>query len=301
MLKLTILFLLALTTMIQISQAQTPPLESSFRAFDGQGNPVKISQIVDALQQADVVFLGEQHDDATAHALQFEIFRQAFERYGKSRSVVLSLEMFERDVQLIVDEYLQDLISEANFIAASRAWNNYKTDYRPLVEFAKQNKLPVIAANAPRRYVNLVSRKGREALNQLSAEAKSNLAPLPFAAASKEYAEKFTALMGGGGMGSHGANLLDSQSLWDATMADSIAKILNSRKNALAVHLNGSFHTERRLGAVEHLLKYNPKARAVVVTIKSVENFPNFDSAKDAQGGDFVILTDPKLPRSFKR
>ncbi len=107
--------------------------------------------------------------------------------------------------------------------------------------------------------------------------------------------------MGGGGMGSHGANLLDSQSLWDATMADSIAKVLNSRKNVLAVHLNGGFHTERRLGTVEHLLKYNPKARAVVVTIKSVENFPNFEAEKDAQAGDFVILTDPKLPRSFKR
>ncbi|HYP50749.1 MAG TPA: ChaN family lipoprotein, partial [Pyrinomonadaceae bacterium] len=263
--------------MTQIFYGQTQLVETSYRVFDGQGKPASLNQIIEALQASDAVFLGEQHDDPTAHALHFEIFRQAFDRYGKSRPVVLSLEMFERDVQLVVDEYLQDLISEANFIAASRAWNNYKTDYRPLVEFAKQNKLPVIAANAPRRYVNLVSRKGREALNQLSAEAKNSLAPLPFAPASKEYSEKFSALMGAGGMTTHGATLLESQSLWDATMADSVAKILQSKKNALAIHLNGGFHTENRLGTVEHLLKYNPKARVLVVTIKSVENFPNFD------------------------
>jgi uncharacterized iron-regulated protein len=104
-----------------------------------------------------------------------------------------------------------------------------------------------------------------------------------------------------GGMTTHGANMLDSQSLWDATMADSIAKIQKNHKNALVVHLNGGFHSENRLGAVEHLLKYNPKARVVVITMKSVEHFPNFDAAKDANAGDFVILTDPKLPRSFKR
>lgn len=301
MLKRLIFLIFIAAAMTQQFDAQTQLAEANYRVYDAQGKPASLNQILDAVQQADAVFLGEQHDDPTAHALQLEIFRQSFERYGKSRSVVLSLEMFERDVQLVVDEYLQDLISENSFIAASRAWDNYKTDYRPLVEFAKQNKLAVVAANAPRRYVNIVSRKGREALNQLSPEAKHNLAPLPFAAASKEYADKFNALMGAGGMTTHGANLLDSQSLWDATMADSIAKILKHRKNALAVHLNGGFHTENRLGTVEHLLKYNPKARVVVVTIKSVQNFPDFDSAKDANAGDFVVLTDPKLPRSFKR
>jgi uncharacterized iron-regulated protein len=298
--KLIFIFLIY-AAMTQFFYGQTQLAEANFRVFDAQGKPASLEQVFEALQRSDAVFLGEQHDDPTAHALQFEIFRQAFERYGKARPIALSLEMFERDVQLIVDEYLQDLISETNFVTASRAWNNYKTDYRPLVEFAKQNKLPVVAANAPRRYVNLVSRKGREALNQLSSEAKNNLAPLPFASASKEYADKFSALMGTGGMTSHGATLLDAQSLWDATMADSVAKVLKSKKNALAIHLNGGFHTENRLGTVEHLLKYNPKARVLVVTIKSAQNFPSFDAAKDANAGDFVVLTDPKLPRSFTR
>lgn len=289
-----ILVLIAFVFTVMTVSAQ--PNSEHFRAFDAKGNAVNIAQIIDALNNADVVFLGEQHDDPTAHALQAEIFKAAFEKYGKQRPVVLSLEMFERDSQIVVDEYLADLINENNFIQQSRAWGNYKTDYRPLVELAKANKLPVVAANAPRRYVNRVTRLGRESLNALSPQAKSWLAPLPYAPASDAYKQKFTALMGG--MGQHSPNLLDSQSLWDATMADSVNKALAQHKNALVVHLNGGFHTENRLGTVEHLLKYNPKARIVVVTMKSVENFPNFDKTKDENAGDFVILTDPKLPRS---
>jgi uncharacterized iron-regulated protein len=283
--------------------AQTTLSEDNFRAFDHAGNAIKIEQIIAALSPADVIFLGEQHDDPTGHHIEFEVLKSAFEKYGKTRSVVLSMEMFERDSQIVVDEYLQDLINESNFIAQSRAWNNYKNDYRPLIEFAKTSKIAVVAANAPRRYVNRVSRLGRESLDILSLEAKSWLAPLPYNQASEKYQAKFNALMSGmGGAGNHNVSkILDSQTLWDATMADSIAKALRKNKNALVVHLNGGFHSENRLGTVEQLLKYNPKTRVVVVTMKSADNFPNFDKTTDTDAGDFVILTNPKMPRSFKQ
>lgn len=272
-----------------LTEAQNQLDANGFRAFDRAGKAVELAQIIESLKDADALFLGEQHDDEIAHRLQFQILQTAFERYGKARPIVLSMEMFERDTQTVVDEYLQDLINESNFITSSRAWNNYKTDYRPLVEFAKANKLPVVAANAPRRYVNRVSRLGKESLGALSAAAKSTFAPLPFADASKDYATKFAALMGA--TAQHNSNMLAAQSLWDATMADSIYKSLQQHKNALVINLNGSFHSDNRLGAPEHLLKYNPKARIVVVTIKSAENFPTFDQPKDRDAGDFVILT----------
>jgi uncharacterized iron-regulated protein len=246
-----------------------------------------------------VIFLGELHDDAVAHYLQNEIFRRAFEKYGKERHVALSLEMFERDVQTIVDDYLNNLISENHFLASSRPWGNYQIDYRPLVEFAKANKLPVIAANAPRRYVNMVSRNGRAALNQLSKEAKHWLAPLPYNPASDAYAKKFNALMGASGEAKMGLNnILDSQSLWDATMAFSIAEYLKRADDPLVVHLNGGFHTENRLGTPEHLLKYSKKAKFLVVTMRYEQDFQSFDKAKHTDLGDFVILTDAKVPRS---
>lgn len=276
-----------------INQAQNLS-EATFRIYDAQGNPADLSKILEAVGKTDVVFLGEFHDDSVAHALQFEIFKQATEKYGADRSIALSLEMFERDVQIVLDEYLNNMISEAHFLRSSRPWENYKTDYRPLVELAKEKKLPVIAANAPRRYVNMVARLGRDSVNNLSPEAKKWFAPLPFGEASKAYTEKFNALMGGHGS----ANMLASQTLWDATMSYFVADYLKKTKNPLVFHLNGAFHTESRLGTVEHLLKYQPDAEILVVTMRYEEDFTNFDKEKHTGLGDFVILTDAKQPRS---
>ena len=275
----------------------------NFRIYDHKGNAATVDDLLRAIEKTDVVFLGEQHDDATAHRLEMQIFKAVFEKYGKQRRVALSMEMFERDVQIVLDEYLKGYISETHFLASSRPWGNYKTDYRPLVEFARENKLDVVAANAPRRYVNMVSRLGRDSLDQLSIEAKKWLAPLPYGEASDAYAKKFVDLMGGMSDSNTPAShnpMLASQSLWDATMAFSIAEYLKQYKNALVVHLNGSFHTENRLGTVEHLLKYKPKTRVLVVTMRYEDDFKTFDKAKHADLGDFVILTDAKQPRSQK-
>lgn len=271
--------------------------QETYRIFDAKGNPSTFQQVIDAIGQNDVVFLGEKHDDSVGHTLEFEIFKAAIDKYGANRQVTLSMEMFERDVQMVVNEYLTGLINEKKFLDDSRPWGNYKTDYRPLVELAKEKKLKVIAANSPRRYVNMVSRMGRDSLNQLSKDAKKFLPPLPYAQASEAYKNKFNALMGGSPESKMGlGNILDSQSLWDAGMAYNVSKGIV--KNGLIVHLNGSFHTENRLGTVEHLLKYKPKTKVLVVTMGYEEDFKNFDKTKHENLGDFVILTDAKQPRS---
>lgn len=272
-----------------------------YSVYNGRGDRSTIAAVVDSLANADVVFLGENHDDSIGHAVQLDIFRKAIDRYAAKRKVNLSLEMFERDTQIVVNEYLAGLITENHFLLSSRPWPNYKTDYRPLVELAKEKKLGVIAANAPRRYVNMVSRNGRESLNGLSKEAREWLAPLPYSDPSPAYAAKFKALMGPSPEAQMGIeNILSSQSLWDATMAYSVARNLKKNKGSLIVHLNGGFHTESRLGTVEHLLRYRPKARVVVVTIRYEDDYTNFDKAKHTGIGDFVILTDAKAPRSKK-
>ncbi len=285
--------------MTSILSGQVPYNEEQFRAFDGKGNPVTMDQIVKAIGETDVVFLGELHDDAVGHAVQAEIFRRTVAQYGAERRVALSLEMFERDNQIVVNEYLSGQITEAHFMSSSRPWGNYKTDYRPLVELAKEKRLSVIAANAPRRYINMVSRNGRDALNSLTKPAKEWIAPLPYAEPSAAYAAKFKALMGPSPEAQMGIDkILASQSLWDATMANSVSKYLKTNKRSLVVHLNGGFHTESRLGTVEHLLKYRPKAKVLVVTMRYVDDFKTFDKAKLTDIGDYVILTDAKQPRS---
>lgn len=275
-----------------------------YTIFDGEGNRVTFDSLMTRLGGADVVFLGEFHDDAVGHAFQAEVFRAAYERFNSSRRIALSLEMFERDVQYILDEYLSGKITEDHFLASGRPWKNYKTDYRPLVEFAKENQLPVIAANAPRRYVNMVSRNGRGSLSSLSKQAKKTLAPLPYGESSEAYEAKFRNLMQAMPAASGGAgridNILESQTLWDATMAWWVSRHLKKNKRALVVHLNGSFHTESRLGTPEHLARYRKNVRSLVVTIRYEKDFTKFDQARHKGLGDFVVLTDASQPRSGK-
>lgn len=287
-----LLVIVVMAVFTNINAGQVSP--DKYTVFTGSGESTDIAAIIKNIGEHDVIFLGELHDDSVGHALQFEIFKASFERYRANRRVALSLEMFERDVQPVLDEYLQGLITEQHFLQSSRPWGNYQTDYRPLVELARENNLSVIAANAPRRYVNMVSRLGRDSLNKLSPEAEKWLAPLPFGQASPAYADKFNALMGGHG----NANILDSQALWDATMSYSIARYLKKNKQALVIHLNGGFHTENRLGTVEHLLKYRGRTSVLVVTMKYEEEFRKFDESKHSGLGDFVILTDAAQPRS---
>jgi len=290
--------------------------EAHYRAFDSKGRAVKIEEIVSALGDADVLIVGETHNDAVAHLLEAELLRRADESFGptsqKRRPVALSLEMFERDVQTVVDEYTGGLIQERHFLLSSRPWNNYQTDYRPLVEYARAHHLPVIAANAPARYVSRVSGLGPDSLRELSAAAKSWLPPQPLPPASAAYASKFNSLMQGGTVGAArqpagttaqanphgGAHLLEAQALRDASMAYAVADFLKRHQDALVVHVNGTFHSEERLGVPEQLTHYRPKARVVVVTILPGDDFPAFDAGRLGKLGDFVIITDPAVPRS---
>jgi uncharacterized iron-regulated protein len=297
--KMFILAMSLIALFVATAAGQVALSADQYRVYDAKGNPATIDDVIKALANNDVVFLGEQHDDAVGHAFQAEVFKRAVAQYMNERTMALSMEMFERDVQIVVDEYLNGLITEAQFLSSSRPWGNYKWDYKPLVELAKEKRLPVIAANAPRRYVNMVSRNGRTSLNALSKTAKKWIAPLPYGEPTDAYAKKFKALMGPSGEAQMGLdNILASQTLWDATMANSVAKFLKDHKKPLVVHLNGGFHTEDRLGTVDQLFKYRSKTKVLVVTMQYEDDFKKFDPTKHTGKGDFVVLTDAKQPRS---
>ncbi|MBV9925006.1 MAG: ChaN family lipoprotein [Acidobacteria bacterium] len=300
----SILLFTALAAQLAAGAQGVPP--PHYRAFDAKGNAVTLQAIVASLGRADVLFVGETHDDAVAHLLEAELLRRADEAYGASsaehRSVALSLEMFERDVQTVLDEYLAGLITERHFLLSSRPWRNYETDYRPLVEYAREHHLPVIAANAPARYVSRVSSNGPDSLKSLPQVAiKSWLPPLPFPPASEGYAAKFNRFMGGEGAAgatqasAHGGlHLLEAQTLRDASMAYSISEYLKRGRDPLVVQVNGTFHSEERMGVPEQLARYRKQARAVVVTIVPADSFPNFEAGL-GRLGDFVIITDPAV------
>lgn len=298
-----------------------------YRVFDSQGNPLTLKDLVTHIKQADVTFLGETHTDAVAHHLEALLLEMAWDE-----NQTLSLEMFERDVQYVMDEYLAGLISEEHFLKSGRSWDNYDSDYRVMVEFSKEKKTAVLAANAPRRYVNMVNRLGEESLFSLSDEAIRFLPPLPYPAATQEYENKFRAIMSAyHSMAPQGSKnreniqseggetnaipieeevqdkygideaafqkMLAAQNLWDASMAWSIASHLKKHRENRVFHINGSFHTDYQLGIPEHLQNYLPESTMLIITIVPSYEFPNFNDAMQGLG-DFIIVTDANLPPS---
>lgn len=254
--------------------------------------PATIADILGDIDKADVLFFGEEHNDSTGHYLENMLFKKLAEKYPAKTA--LSLEMFQTDCQTILNEYLAGFIREKNLIAEGRAWQNYK-DYRPMVETAKENHLYVIAANAPTRYTNMTTRAGLSELQKLDATAKGWLPPLPIDTATGTYYDKFSAIMGG-----HSEmKMYQSQTLWDATMAYSIAKFYKTHKDFKIFQVNGGFHSEEKLGTVAQLKKYAPTVRIINIQTYADDSFDNPDWSKFAKFGDYIILTDPKLAKTF--
>ena len=169
------ILLLLLSMYFIPAAAQDKP---AYILYNQEGKEVKYSKMLKELEQADVVFFGELHTDPIAHWLQLELTKALHKSRGED--LILGAEMFEADGQVIMDEYLAGLYPEDKFEAGMRLWNNYETDYKPVVEYAKENGIPYIATNIPRRYASMVHKGGFEALDQLSDEAKAWIAPLPF-------------------------------------------------------------------------------------------------------------------------
>jgi uncharacterized iron-regulated protein len=267
---------------------------------------VSINDIVEDLKSYDVLFYGEEHNDSVTHFLENKILESLYANY--SNKISLSMEMFERDVQPVMNEYLTSEIKEKSFKKDARVWSNYR-DYRPMIELCKKNKLDVICANAAGRYSNLAGRKGQKALMALPAESKKYFAPLPYDTASGKYYDKLmglshdpadTSKKAAPVMGMGGFSLIMAQSLWDATMAYSISEYLKNNKTKKIFQVNGRFHSDEGFAAVTQLKKYSPKTKILIISSASDDSFPNIDWNKHKQLGDYIIITDPQIPKTYK-
>ncbi|WP_051293164.1 ChaN family lipoprotein [Olivibacter sitiensis] len=255
-----------------------------------QQEEITLSELASRLNESDVVFFGEEHDDSITHTLQYALFKNLHEN---NNNITLSLEMFQSDIQLILDEYLAGIIKETNLSKDGRLWANY-SDYRPLIEYAKELGIPVIAANAPSRYTNLVSREGLTALEKLSKTAKNYLAPIPIDTLTGAYYDNFALLLGGHeNMGS--MKIYQSQNLWDATMAYRIAQWSKKHKSNIILHLNGRFHSDEKLGVMAQLKKYRPKLKSINISAFKHEDIKSPRWQDFEHLGDYIILTEKPI------
>jgi uncharacterized iron-regulated protein len=290
-----LIFVLAFT-ILGFEALSQEGIEKHFKIYNSSTRqPATIEEMVAACSDANVVFFGEEHSDSAGHYLEAAIFKAMYKSYGSN--LALSMEMFETDCQLVIDEYLSGLINEDRLIRDGRAWNNYK-DYRPAVEFAKANKLAVVAANPPRRYVNLVTRRGMRSLDSLPQASKKFLPPLPYDTLEGRYREKFMDIMKGS-PGASSPRIYYSQTLWDAGMANSIYQFWKKNKNKKIFHMVGRFHSDEKLGTAAQLQKRKKGIKIMNISCFSDASFSQPQWEKFTQLGDFIIITDPDLKKTF--
>ena len=259
--------------------------------IDTQRNAgMTVAQLVNALMAYDVIFYGEQHDSIATQQIEAAVFRGL---HAKDPQTALSMEMFERDVQATVDQYVAGEIDEPAFRAASRPWPNYPQSYRAMIEHARTVKAPVLAANIPRSLARDISRGGAEVLDTMDILQRSYVARELHAELGGAYFSAFTDVMGA--MAGHGGpdvnQMFVAQCAKDDTMAETIADFRAQNGNRRVLHVNGRFHSDHGLGTVERLLMRAPETKVAVISTEAVDN-PLLANANDVEDGlaRFVVF-----------
>ncbi|SDB84753.1 ChaN family lipoprotein [Williamwhitmania taraxaci] len=265
-----------------------------YRIFNSKASIVSFEILAEQANNSDVVFFGELHNSAIAHWLELELAVSMQKRF--SSNLVLGAEMFEADNQLLLDELLEKRIPIQKFEADGRFWPNYKTDYKPLVEFALANKLRFVATNIPRRYAAAVGKDGLFILNSFSADAKRYFAPLPilYDTSLSCYKSMQSMAMASGGHGP--AYIVDAQAAKDATMAHFI--MLNFPKEGAFLHFNGSYHSDNHEGIVDLVHRKMPKLKILVITTVEQDQLETLDDENEGHA-DFTIVVNSRITKTY--
>ena len=279
-----------LTLCCLLSAANATPIFSITDTHTGK--TMSRDALLDRLVQADVVFVGEQHMDPATHALELTILEGLHKRVGAR--LTLGMEMWERDAQPALDAYLHGRTNEAAFLKTARPWSNYQTDYRPLIEYAKANNIPVLASNVPKPVASAVGKRGLAALAGFPADQYAALIQAPQDGAWL----RFQAVMESMG-GAHGSAAMDeatvarfyeAQTVRDETMAESITRRLDTAPNGLVLHINGQFHSDYGDGIPRRVLWRRPLTKIVIVSVMPVADVKKVPTKLDRKLADYVVL-----------
>lgn len=268
------LFSIQILLMYSITMiAQDKPV---YVLYNQDGKSVKYSKMMKDIADADIVLFGENHNNSLIHWFELQVTKSMFEQ---EPNLILAAEMFESDDQLIIDEYLAGKYDHKMFSDEAKLWKNYATDYKPLMDFAKENDLHFVASNIPRRYARMVYKRGIESLDSLDDQAKNYIAPLPFEIDLSLPGYKYMIES----MGSHAPkgsieNMAKSQASKDATMAHFILQAASS--GTRVIHYNGAFHSNNFDGINHYLLAGNPDLKIITISMSDQEDINALDEDK---------------------
>jgi len=261
----------------------------AYELYNADGAKVSYKQMIETLDKTDIILFGEFHNNPIAHWLQLE----TTEDLKESNELILGAEMFEADNQAELDLFLAGKIDAKALDTLARLWQNYKTDYAPLVDLAKDNHLKFIATNIPRRYARLVHKGGFESLDTLSKFEKEWIAPLPI-----EYNPELPGYKKMTGMmpGRTSKNLPKAQAIKDATMAYFILK--NYRDGSLFIHYNGAYHSDNYEGILHYLKKEMPDLKYATITTVSQKDISKL-SEENRNRADFIICVVANMTTTY--
>ena len=275
--------------------ATTAMAQDAFKIYAKNGKEVTYEKMVKDLAKSDIILIGELHNNPISHWIQLRVTKDVFE---KNEKVTLGAEMFETDNQLLIDEYFAGSIRTKDFEKVMRLWDNYKTDYKPLLEFAHDNELKFIATNIPRRYASIVSRKGFEGLDVLTDASKAYIAPLPivFDTTNPSVVKMMNMDFGHGKGGDQALGMAKSQSSKDATMAHFILE--NKEKKTTFIHYQGDFHSSN-YGGIYWYLK-NQDSGLDIITISTVEADGELKFEEEyAEMADFILVVTSDMTKTY--
>ncbi|ENM5761783.1 ChaN family lipoprotein [Vibrio mimicus] len=271
-------------TLSLIGCASTPSDISTFYDYQlatPKGERISIQNLPADIENADVILIGEWHTHAGIHRFQTDLLKQMVEN---GHPMALSMEQFARDAQPVLDEYLAGEIGEQYLIQKANAWPNYESDYRPLVEFAKSQQLPIIAANAPKPIVRCIGRVGIDYIERLTPDQRQWIAA-EINTQDSPYKSTFMASMHHGNPAQN-ENQFAAQVTWDETMAESIVRYLKTNPERKVLHIAGMFHTQQGLGTAASILRRNPNLKVVIIT-------PVGDITTQSDDYQLQVLTPP--------
>lgn len=261
--------------------------QDAYSIFDKDGNKKTFDDLVKSTDQKSHIFFGELHDNEIAHALELQLTQKLFELH--QTNLIIGMEMFETDTQILINEYFSGIINQKSFESEARIWSNYATDYKPILEFAKANGLTLVATNIPRRYANAVYHQSLAILNTVSKEGKTYFPELPIEVDTtlSSYRELKNMVPG-----HNGDNMLASQAIKDATMAERI--FIYSKPNSIFLHLNGAYHTNKREGIISFLQSKIADDKIFVITTVEQADLQNL-SAENIGLADYIICVPAKV------
>jgi len=228
-----------------------------------------LSDVIEKTSDKRIVYVGEYHDRFAHHTVQLQVI-QALHR--KDPKLAIGMEMFQTPFQKVLDDYISGAINEREFLKRSEYFKRWSFDfnlYKPILDFARANKVPVIALNLNREIVEKVSRSGMDSLTD--EDRKEIPAQLDFSDA--EYRDRlrqaFSQHKSSGERDFD--NFFQAQVLWDETMSRSIDEYLQKNAGQRMVVLAGLGHLAYGSGIPGRVARRNAFTHATILNDGDVE------------------------------